>query len=161
MFLFYVLRGFGGWSNGKLRQNTADSFKWNMFHRYQKWLCKVLLKCEANNPITYERLKESPKETSQNRRPSVIKSASYALCRKVRWDPYNLIEHTRFHNKSQKSDDVRVWLQLLHCLKFFHQTSDLSDSAALTEKSKAKSNVSNGKNGNVTMKNQMAEKNFK
>ena len=67
----------------------------------------------------------------------------------------------RFHNISQKSDDVRVWFQLLHCLKFFHQTSDLSDSAALTGKLKAMSNVSNGQNGNVTMKNQVAEKNFK
>ena len=81
----------------------------------------------------------------------MIKSASYPLCRKVQEDPYNLTEHTRFHNISQKSDDVRVWLQLLHYLKFFHQTSDLSDSAALTEKLKAKSNVSNGQNGNVTV----------
>ena len=55
---------------------------------------------------------------------------------------------------------MRVWFQLLHCLKFFHQTSDLSDSAALTGNLKAKSNVSNGQNGNVTMKNQMAEKNL-
>ena len=29
---------------------------------------------------------------------------------------------------------MRVWFQLFHCLKFFHQTSDLSDSVALIGK---------------------------
>ena len=30
---------------------------------------------------------------------------------------------TRFRNTSQKFDDVRVWFQLLHCVKFRHQIS--------------------------------------